>query len=332
MPPLPSDTVLPMTVDEAKNGGELDVVKGDDNSAGNSDSLEKAEVLSDKEGTVTEGGETSKNRYNTVFNLHVAAFVFMGIQSIAYGAIDVDLTTLPTVGFPVYCNQQIPGNDCGGTWNSTPGLQKLPEQAPIWLMCFFVVLASFDHLVTAVYAHLYPESAKWWLYVAQSNPFRMIEYSISASAMVWGITQLCGIHDVHLIMMLCTGTALGMILGLCCELLPREDNPNDNIKISTIRNIIYCTAAASIFIPWLVIMCYFFQSAKRSPPPDFVYAAFLGTLLLFICFGINSYLNRIAKKYDFETAEIVYVCLSFTAKTFLAADVFGGLRAAADDD
>merc|ERR1712146_491946 len=131
----------------------------------------------------------------------------------------------------------------------------------------FVVLASFDHLVTATYAYFYEESAKWWLYTAQSNPFRMIEYSISASAMVWGITQLCGIHDVHLIMLICTGTALGMILGLCCELLPR-DNEKDNIKISTIRNIIYWTAAASIFIPWLVVMCYFFQSANRAAPPD----------------------------------------------------------------
>merc|ERR1712146_604497 len=240
--------------------------------------------------------------------------------------------TVPTVGFPVYCNAAIPGNDCGGTWNSTPAMEKLPVQAPIWLMCFFVVLASFDHLVTATYAYFYEESAKWWLYTAQSNPFRMIEYSISASAMVWGITQLCGIHDVHLIMMLCVGTCLGMFLGLVVEFLPREDNKDDMIPASYIRNIVYAIAAFSIFVPWLVIMCYFFQGASESAPPDFVYAAFLGTLLLFILFGVNSYLNRIAKKYDFETAEIIYVVLSFTAKTFLAADVFGGLNAASDDD
>jgi hypothetical protein len=34
--------------------------------------------------------------------------------------------------------------------------------------------------------------------------------------------------------------------------------------------------------------------------------------------------------YDFATAEYVYIILSFTAKTFLAADVFGGLNAAAN--
>merc|ERR1719213_326191 len=120
----------------------------------------------------------------------------------------------------------------------------------------------------------------------------MIEYSISASAMVWGITQLCGIHDVHLIMMLCVGTCLGILMGLAVELLPREDNKDDMIASSSIRNYIYTIAAFSIFVPWLVIICYFFQAASQNAPPDFVYAAFLGTLLLFILFAVNSYLNR----------------------------------------
>ena len=97
---------------------------------------------------------------------------------------------------------------------------------------------------------------------------------------------------------------------------------------------IWCTQSqpsVSLCHGWLLCATSF-KGASESAPPDFVYAAFLGTLLLFILFGVNSYLNRIAKKYDFETAEIVYVVLSFTAKTFLAADVFGGLNAASDDD
>ena len=86
-----------------------------------------------------------------------------------------------------------------------------------------------------------------------------------------------------------------------------------------------------IFTPWLVICCYFFQAASISDDfPSFVYAAFLGTLVLFVCFGVNSYLHTIQRAYPFFTAEIVYICLSFTAKTFLAADVFGGLNAASD--
>lgn len=309
----PSDVVVPVS-----DGGEKDQM------------LEAGVSTADasKEGEAAEG--EPENKFNKVWWMHVAAFFFMFIQAIAYGAVDVDLETVPTVGFMVSCNPAT--ETCGGSWGSTPAVTWVGTQAPIWLMTFFVVLAAFDHLVTALYAYYYPENAKWWLYVAQSNPFRMIEYSVSASAMVWGITQLCGIHDVHLIMFCATGTWLGMLLGLVVELLPREDDPKHFFKMSTIKQIIWWLSAASIFIPWLVIFCYFFQSANRSPPPDFVYGAFLGTWVMFLTFGANSYCNKMLGWYDFERSEMIYIVLSFTAKTFLAADVFGGLAAASSDD
>ena len=76
------------------------------------------------------------------------------------------------------------------------------------------------------------------------------------------------------------------------------------------------------------MLCYLFNSAslKDTNIPVFVYFAFFGTLAFFLLFGINSYLHSILKLYSFPTAEIIYIALSFTAKTFLAADVYGGLR------
>ena len=62
------------------------------------------------------------------------------------------------------------------------------------------------------------------------------------------------------------------------------------------------------------------QAAADGGVPDFVYAAFLGTFLLFLTFGVNSYLCHIGKYYDFHKAEMIYVVLSFTAKTFLAGN------------
>ena len=64
--------------------------------------------------------------------------------------------------------------------------------------------------------------------------------------------------------------------------------------------------------------------------PDFVYAAFLLTLVFFICFGVNSFCCNVLGLYPFHRAEFIYIILSFTAKTFLCADVFGGLKAAED--
>lgn len=81
------------------------------------------------------------------------------------------------------------------------------------------------------------------------------------------------------------------------------------------------------------MLFYFFiiaVKANANDVPAFVYAAFIVTLVLFMTFGLNALMHNVWGRYDFATAEFVYVMLSFTAKTFLAADVFGGLRAASN--
>lgn len=131
---------------------------------------------------------------------------------------------------------------------------------------------------------------------------------------------------------------VGMFMGLIIELLPQDEYDHSKaagaVSNYTLRVLTYVLASFSIFLPWLVIFCYFFKAATRegSDIPDFVYAAFLGTFVLFLTFGANSFLCHINKRYEFPTAEIVYIVLSFTAKTFLAADVFGGLNASDNDD
>ena len=139
---------------------------------------------------------------------------------------------------------------------------------------------------------------------------------------------------MHLWFLIFMGHFAGMLLGLVIELIPKTA-PSVMLKsLNTIKNWVFGIACVSIFSPWLVIMCYFFASVKNSADdvPDFVYAAFLGTLVLFCTFGLNSFLHNILGKYDFPTAEIVYITLSFVSKTFLAGDVWGGLRAGADND
>lgn len=134
--------------------------------------------------------------------------------------------------------------------------------------------------------------------------------------------------------------SVGMFLGYIIEIIPHPgmdgyDNQSKlNTLYSNIRLLIYIISSISIFTPWLVIFCYFFHATTTGggDVPDFVYAAFLGTFILFLTFGTNSYLCHIQNKYSFVTAEMIYIILSFTAKTFLAADVFGGLNASTDDD
>lgn len=137
------------------------------------------------------------------------------------------------------------------------------------------------------------------------------------------------------------------MLGLLIELLPvdkcNDDNGSDagaltkatpeiqqihGMSFLTMKKLLFALSCVCIFIPWMVMICYFLVATKNGDGvPDFVYAAFFGTLVLFTTFAVNTYLNKIVNMYDFPTTEIIFISLSFTAKTFLAADVFGGLRA-----
>lgn len=75
-------------------------------------------------------------------------------------------------------------------------MKILTEQDPVFLITLFVALASFDHFITWIFAVRYPNIAMKWLFKIQSNPFRWIEYSISASIMAVAISILSGIFKL----------------------------------------------------------------------------------------------------------------------------------------
>ena len=277
--------------------------------------------------------QTEKDKkFNTIKWLHFGAAVFFLIQTIAYGAVDADLGIAPTVNFPTYCNPII--ETCTGTFNSKPSQKVLDSTNPIWLIPFFTALACFDHLVSYIFCLKFADYTKMWIFDIQSNPFRWIEYCISASVMAWAVSILCGISDVHLWFLIFFAHFVGILIGLFIELLPDDNSSTMEIQqergvsFLTMKKLLFALSCVSIFFPWLVMICYFFGSISNTDDgevPEFVYAAFFGKLILFITFGINTYLNKISKTYDFATTEIIFISLSFTAKTFLAADVFGGL-------
>lgn len=202
-------------------------------------------------------------------------------------------------------------------------------------MPFFVALASADHLICWLYFQYRENFTRWCIFELGCNPLRWAEYSVSASSMALAIAILCRITDVHIWFFIFFSTLIGMACGLVLELLPHptEDKnlPPLPMSFDAIRKLIFSVGSLAVFSPWLVMLCYFFKAAKNSDDmPDFVYAALLLTLILFVCFGLNAFFCQVLGWYPFHKAEMIYIILSFTAKTFLAADVFGGLKAAED--
>lgn len=280
-------------------------------------------------------------KFNTIRKMHFWAAIFFLIQTIAFAVVKANIKITPTVGFPMYCDRTLV--DCAGSFDSQPSLKFLGTTNPIWLIPLFTALASFDHFVSYFFCLRYTELTKLWLFDIQSNPFRWIEYCISASVMALAISILCGISDVHLWFLIFFGHFVGIVLGLLIEIMPADEYDMNQLPVVgtkiqqtrglsflSIKKILFFLSSLSILVPWMVMICYFLVSVTNGDGvSSFVYAAFFVTLLLFATFAINCYLNKIVGKYDFATSEIVYIWLSFTAKTFLAADVFGGLRASA---
>ena len=112
-------------------------------------------------------------------------------------------------------------------------------------------------------------------------------------------------YDAYRIFMM---HAVGIFLCFAIEIVPKTDwkTTSDGdiemvpgslpISYNSIRKLLFGVVSVSIFTPWLVICWYFFYTVKTSADnvPDFVYAAFLGTQLFFITFGVNSFLHNIS--------------------------------------
>jgi len=286
-----------------------------------------------KEGLQLADRDVKAKKFNTITWLHFGAAIFFLIQTIAYSAVNANISIVPTVGFPTFCNKLF--ETCPGAFESKPFQKYLKAHNPIWLIPLFTALASFDHFVSYFLCVRYADFTKLWLFDIQSNPLRWIEYCISASVMALAIAILCGISDVHIWFLIFWSHFVGIVMGLLIEILPAdkastmEVQQSHGLSFLAVKKILFGLSCVSIFIPWMVMICYFLVAVKNSKDgtPDFVYIAFFGTLILFATFAVNTWLNKIVNKYDFATTEIIFISLSFTAKTFLAADVFGGLRA-----
>lgn len=116
--------------------------------------------------TSREGGLLQESEKDVVFKklqrLHIAATIFMGVQTVAYAVVGADVHVNPSVGMPKTCNGPI----------CEANLKTLGETNPIWIITLFVCLAACDHLVTTIISYTNPFLAKYWLFDVESNPLR----------------------------------------------------------------------------------------------------------------------------------------------------------------
>ena len=187
----------------------------------------------------------------------------------------------------------------GAFMEGQPG-SGLPKQDLLFdirigpLVAAFLLLAALDHALVA----LPPCRARYERGLAAGiNPFRWLEYSLSASLMVVLIAMLTGIADYVALLALFAVNA-AMIFGWLMELL----NPPDRVRTRWLPFVLGCVVGA---VAWIAIAVQIGVSAERGhAPPTFVYAIFVSLFVLFNSFAVNQALQykRVGRWRDYATA------------------------------
>jgi hypothetical protein len=200
-----------------------------------------------------------------------------------------------------------------GLQPSTQTVLEFPLAPLVALFLFMSAIAHF--LLSTVLYDWYVKNLK-----KHMNKARWIEYSFSASLMIWIIAMLTGIYDIGTLIALFTLTMVMNLMGLMMEIHNQTTKKTDWTSY-----IIGCIAG---FVPWLVIFISLISAQIYSggEVPNFVIAIFITIVVFFNLFAINMVLQykKIGKWADYLYGEKMYIVLSLVAKSALAWQVFAG--------
>ena len=202
-----------------------------------------------------------------------------------------------------------------------PGPGVGQQTVTLFSVRFAWAIAAFFGL--SALAHLFVAGPGWDSYKAQltrgRNPYRWLEYSLSASIMVVLIAMLVGIDDIAALIALVGVNASMIGFGWMQE---RYETPGASMQPFWIG----CLAGA---IPWIAIGVYLIGPGANLHPPGFVYGIFFSIFAAFNCFPVNQWLQyrRVGRWKDYLVGERAYVTLSLVAKSLLAWQIFASTLA-----
>ncbi|MFN3254795.1 MAG: heliorhodopsin HeR [Ilumatobacter sp.] len=205
-----------------------------------------------------------------------------------------------------------------------PVLLQGPPPTEIWfdvrvgygVAAFSLLSALFHFLVATVARRTYDRAI-----ANRQNPFRWIEYSLSATLMIVLIMMLLGEYDVGALIAVAGANASMILFGWIME---RVNTPGSS-SIDWYPFVFGCFAGA---VPWIVGGLYFAGALGNADEavPTWVWAIFFSVFALFNVFALNQFLQykAVGKWRRYVFGEGVYIALSFVAKSALMWQVYFG--------
>lgn len=253
----------------------------------------------------------------SLFRWNAAAAIFQFVQA----GMLFYLSSKATTKWYLYSNfpENFDDRETAPDTFGQPGPKEVAAYSVTWYSAVFILLSGLDHLsvITPGIRTVYER------YIEKSqNPFRWIEYSLSASLMRVMIAQLSGVTDIHLLFAIFCLAATTMLLGWAHESFNAEARADGAKQNWFAFNVAFIPHLAS----WAIIACYFFVGVSKGDPPAFVWA------IIFILFALDGVFALLfywqwAQKWrfkDYVQGEIGFIILSFTAKSLLAWLNYGG--------
>lgn len=210
------------------------------------------------------------------------------------------------------------------------GLQPTATEFMGWeievglLLVAFLAMSAIAHLlISTVLFDSYIENLR-----AGKNPYRWIEYSVSASTMIVAIALLTGINDIGTLGAIFALTAVMNLMGWVME----EMNDVSGDGVLEMRDLNWRPFWIGSFagvVPWVIILGSIWGTRQDFEAfPDFVVYVSIVTFVLFNIFAVNMWLQykEVGPWSDYIFGEKMYIVLSLVAKSTLAWWVYTGAQ------
>lgn len=199
-----------------------------------------------------------------------------------------------------------------------------------WIVFQFHTTSAMHHLVVA---WLCPDLYHRYL-DNKMQPFRWVDYALSASTMQVVILVLCGFTDVWTLSLGAVAIATTQIFGHVIEqvLFLGYDKLRCWSWIETWQYYLY--GWVPFVTPWVAVYWSFYDSIARADPgpPDWVKGVVWSLLVAFACFAFNMayYVSNYSDPFISYKAEVIYAWLSLIAKAALAWQLYYGAYGRSD--
>lgn len=193
-------------------------------------------------------------------------------------------------------------------------LKALDSGLPlVWLTFSFFALTSFFHFFVSI---LIPKTYFFCL-DNKCNPFRWIEYSITASLMWLIFAHMFAFVDLNSLILSTTMICVTMFSAIQCEFVARPDIEKDDWTLPLMTRLVFLLPGLVLYGTPAILLCISLLTNINGTLPAFVLPSVISLLGLYESFAIVLIWQQCNRPSQWIYGEYAYQVLSLVSKALL---------------